>query len=65
MSTTLGKPYTPKYFELLRKRLTLPVYEYKDKFLDLLDNFQVIVLVGETGSGKTTQVNTFLHYSTL
>lgn len=41
---------------MLEKRLKLPVYEYKDTFLRLLDENQTIVLVGETGSGKTTQI---------
>ncbi|XP_025418532.1 pre-mRNA-splicing factor ATP-dependent RNA helicase DHX15 isoform X3 [Sipha flava] len=49
-------PYTPKYFELLKKRIQLPVFEYKEEFMSLLKNNQCIVLVGETGSGKTTQI---------
>jgi HrpA-like RNA helicase len=51
-----GMVYTPRYFELFRKRKQLPVWEYKDKFMDLLHKHQTIVLVGETGSGKTTQI---------
>ena len=52
-----GLPFTPKYWELYRKRTTLPVWEYKDKFIDTLNKNQCLVLVGETGSGKTTQVS--------
>ncbi|CAG0895443.1 unnamed protein product [Cyprideis torosa] len=51
-----GLPHTPKYYELMRKRISLPVFEYKEKFLDILHKNQVLVLVGETGSGKTTQI---------
>lgn len=51
-----GKPYSPKYFEILEKRKKLPVWEYRERFRDLITKNQVIVLVGETGSGKTTQV---------
>ena len=45
-----------RYYEIYRKRIGLPVWEYRDKFFDLLANNQTIVLVGETGSGKTTQI---------
>lgn len=51
-----GLPYTAKYHELYRKRITLPVFEYRADFMRLLAEHQCIVLVGETGSGKTTQI---------
>jgi HrpA-like RNA helicase len=38
------------------KRRQLPVWEYKDAFMATLQKNQVTVLVGETGSGKTTQI---------
>lgn len=56
MNTYTGLPYTPRYFEIFRKRIQLPVWEYQDKFLELLSKHQCICLVGETGSGKTTQI---------
>lgn len=34
----------------------LPVSSIRDDFLSLLDNRQVIIVAGETGSGKTTQI---------
>lgn len=34
----------------------LPVWEHKETFMRLLDENQTLVLVGETGSGKTTQI---------
>ena len=46
-----GQPYTPRYYDLLKRRLGLPVWEYKNKFMELLHRHQVICLVGETGSG--------------
>jgi pre-mRNA-splicing factor ATP-dependent RNA helicase DHX15/PRP43 len=51
-----GKPYSTKYYDILKKRMSLPVWEYKEAFMTTLDKYQVTVLVGETGSGKTTQV---------
>jgi len=42
-------------------RKSLPVYAYKDAFLDAIKEHQVLILVGETGSGKTTQIPQYLH----
>ncbi|MGH0148294.1 UNVERIFIED_CONTAM: hypothetical protein FKN15_055131 [Acipenser sinensis] len=49
-------PHTPRFYEILKKRLQLPVWEYKERFNDILTKHQSFVLVGETGSGKTTQI---------
>ncbi|KAG2465613.1 DHX15 helicase, partial [Polypterus senegalus] len=49
-------PHTPRYYEILKKRLQLPVWEYKERFNEILTKHQSFVLVGETGSGKTTQI---------
>uniref|UniRef100_A0A2M3Z2W7 RNA helicase n=1 Tax=Anopheles braziliensis TaxID=58242 RepID=A0A2M3Z2W7_9DIPT len=51
-----GMPYSQNYYNLYKKRITLPVFEYKTDFMRLLSEHQCIVLVGETGSGKTTQI---------
>lgn len=51
-----GIPYTARYHDLLKKRSQLPVWEYRDKFMEILNTHQNLVLVGETGSGKTTQI---------
>lgn len=51
------KPYSPRYFEILEKRKTLPVWHQKEEFLQVLKANQTLILVGETGSGKTTQVS--------
>ncbi|KAK4201454.1 putative ATP-dependent RNA helicase [Triangularia verruculosa] len=42
-------------------RKSLPVYAYRDAFLDAIKEYQVLILVGETGSGKTTQIPQYLH----
>lgn len=51
-----GQPYSTRYFGILAKRRTLPVFDYQEKFMEMLDKNKILVLVGETGSGKTTQI---------
>jgi hypothetical protein len=51
-----GRPFSARYHEILEKRRTLPVWQQKDEFLRVLRDNQTLILVGETGSGKTTQV---------
>ncbi|KAL6078692.1 RNA helicase [Balamuthia mandrillaris] len=55
-----GKPYSRRYYDILEKRKTLPVWEHRESFLEKIQNNQVVVLVGETGSGKTTQIPQFI-----
>lgn len=38
------------------KRRELPAYKAKDELLSLIRENQVVIVVGETGSGKTTQI---------
>lgn len=40
---------------------SLPILKVKDAFLDAMIKNDVILLVGETGSGKTTQIPQFIH----
>ena len=54
-----GRPFTPKYYKILEGRMTLPVYIFRDDFIRTLRENQVTILVGETGSGKTTQIPQF------
>ncbi|ODQ66958.1 ATP-dependent RNA helicase DHX8 [Nadsonia fulvescens var. elongata DSM 6958] len=42
-------------------RKSLPVFKYRDSFLDAVKEHQVLIVVGETGSGKTTQLPQYLH----
>jgi pre-mRNA-splicing factor ATP-dependent RNA helicase DHX16 len=42
-------------------RKTLPVYPYREEFLYAVERFQILIVVGETGSGKTTQLPQYLH----
>lgn len=51
-----NKPHSRKWRDLYEQRSKLPVWEYKESFMRLLEENQTLVLVGETGSGKTTQI---------
>jgi pre-mRNA-splicing factor ATP-dependent RNA helicase DHX16 len=43
-------------FEALQaERASLPIYPYRDELLKAVAEHQVLIIVGETGSGKTTQ----------
>ena len=55
-----GAPYSDRYYKILKGREALPVYLFKDKLLEAVQSNQVVVVEGETGSGKTTQIPQFL-----
>ncbi len=54
------KPFSKNYYNLLKKRKTLPAWEAKKNILKLFNENQIIIIQGETGSGKTTQIPQFL-----
>lgn len=60
MNPWTSKPFTSKYYDLLRKRQQLPVFEFKEDLQEKVRNNQVVIIEGETGSGKTTQIPQFL-----
>lgn len=47
--------------KILAGRKKLPVFPYREDFLAAVKDHQVLILVGETGSGKTTQIPQYLH----
>ncbi|KAI0075013.1 P-loop containing nucleoside triphosphate hydrolase protein [Panus rudis PR-1116 ss-1] len=59
------QPFTPQYKKILEVRRKLPVYAQMDEFYKMFNENQIIVMVGETGSGKTTQIPQFVCYSDL
>ena len=42
-------------------RKSLPIYTFRDDLLKAIGEYQVLIIVGETGSGKTTQIPQYLH----
>lgn len=39
----------------------LPILQFEDKIVETVDNNPVVVVIGETGSGKSTQLSQILH----
>jgi hypothetical protein len=52
---------TKKKMTLQEVRDSLPVYAYREQLLAAIEEHQIIIIVGETGSGKTTQIPQYLH----
>lgn len=64
-SATLLKRYQAlqqdqSYLSFLSKRKTLPAYSSRRALIDLTSTNRVVIVSGATGSGKTTQVPTFV-----
>ncbi|PKI77956.1 hypothetical protein CRG98_001576, partial [Punica granatum] len=47
--------------KLQEDRKKLPIYPYREELLQAIETHQVLIIVGETGSGKTTQIPQYLH----
>ncbi|WYZ36682.1 hypothetical protein EsH8_II_000188 [Colletotrichum jinshuiense] len=60
-----GRPHSQKYFQILQSRRDLPVQKQRQEFLDKYHSTQILVFVGETGSGKTTQIPQYVVYDEL
>eukprot|EP00033_Pygsuia_biforma_P000224 GCRY01000282.1.p1 GENE.GCRY01000282.1~~GCRY01000282.1.p1 ORF type:complete len:685 (+),score=178.68 GCRY01000282.1:207-2261(+) len=60
---TLGKEQLDQTSrELLKIRKQLPVYQAQSDIIRLFDQEKSLIVVGETGSGKTTQIPQFLFH---
>ncbi|ORZ38802.1 pre-mRNA splicing factor [Catenaria anguillulae PL171] len=44
-----------------RQRLRLPIVNYRESILYAVETFPVVILVGQTGTGKSTQIPQYLH----
>jgi pre-mRNA-splicing factor ATP-dependent RNA helicase DHX15/PRP43 len=55
-----GGLFSERYYKLLKQRQKLPVYNFLHEIEEAIKSHQVIVIEGETGSGKTTQIPQFL-----
>lgn len=57
-----GNQFSQKYFDIYKVRKDLPVHAQRQQFLETFHSTQIMVFVGETGSGKTTQIPQFVLY---
>ncbi|XP_071858934.1 3'-5' RNA helicase YTHDC2 isoform X1 [Bombus fervidus] len=53
-------PQLKTNFDVLNYRKALPIFSFREDILDALNTNQVVIIGGETGSGKTTQVPQFI-----
>ena len=54
------KEYSKNYYSILENRKKLPAWEARSHLIQLVKEHQILILQGETGSGKTTQIPQFL-----
>eukprot|EP00106_Octopus_bimaculoides_P006059 XP_014773501.1 PREDICTED: ATP-dependent RNA helicase DHX8-like [Octopus bimaculoides] len=45
---------------ILEQRQSLPIYKLKDELTKAVNDNQILIVIGETGSGKTTQITQYL-----
>ncbi len=55
-----SKTSTTSYKLSLTSRISLPIWKFKDELLDAIEQHQVVIVCGETGCGKSTQVPAFI-----
>eukprot|EP00047_Mylnosiga_fluctuans_P021814 m.109410 g.109410 ORF g.109410 m.109410 type:complete len:676 (+) comp9039_c1_seq2:13-2040(+) len=48
-------------YSLSQQRARLPIFKYRENILHLLEQHTTLVLVGETGCGKSTQIPQYLY----
>lgn len=56
-----GNCADPSAMSIEQTRQSLPIYEFREELLAAIAEHQVLVVVAETGSGKTTQLPQYLH----
>ncbi|KAL8952548.1 MAG: hypothetical protein Q9222_001538 [Ikaeria aurantiellina] len=56
----LSKSTTSTFIKMLQYRKTLPIWSFKERILQTIDTHQIVIVCGETGCGKSTQVPSFI-----
>lgn len=55
-----SKCTTPSFRNMLRLRMSLPIWGFRDTILQTIKGNQITIVCGETGCGKSTQVPSFI-----
>lgn len=56
----IAKAMSEDYVKMLEFRQKLPAHKHKEEIVNLIDHHQVVLIEGNTGCGKTTQVPQFI-----
>lgn len=56
----VSKSSTPTYQHMLKSRTGLPIWNFRNELLHAITDNQVVIICGETGCGKSTQVPAFI-----
>lgn len=54
------KSSSPRFQTMLKSRMQLPMWHFRQEVVDAVEREQVVIICGETGCGKSTQVPSFL-----
>ncbi|KAI0110734.1 ATP dependent RNA helicase [Nemania sp. FL0031] len=54
------KASSPRFQAMLQSRMQLPMWQFRQQVLETVEREQVVIVCGETGCGKSTQVPSFL-----
>ena len=52
--------YNKRNFTIKQQRESLPIFEYKNDLKNAISKNKITIIIGETGSGKTTQITQYL-----
>lgn len=64
VKTNLSAGIKPK-ISIQDQRRNLPIFEKRNKLLELIQRHKTLIILGETGSGKTTQIPQYINSARL
>lgn len=56
----MEKSSTPSFHHMMQGRMNLPIWSFKEQILSTLDTHRALIICSETGSGKSTQIPSFI-----